>query len=153
MFVSQNYMFGPDSPGGVPLIYWTKGTDHPIAEWWSRMTGVLFLSFLSGPFLFGAPMESHLKQTMIMNVGILIMFISIVFGSPDECVKLTWWPQVALQVVSGDASLSLSLSLTLSLSLSDLLSGANSLSSGGQSVGQSYEKCRYDEALTHTHTL
>ena len=60
-------------------------------------------------------MESHLKQTMIMNVGILIMFISIVFGSPDECVKLTWWPQVALQVVSGDASLSLSRSLSLTL--------------------------------------
>ena len=48
MFVSQNYMFGPNSPGGLPLIYWTKGSDHPISEWWSRMTGVLFLSFLSG---------------------------------------------------------------------------------------------------------
>ena len=102
---TQNYMFGPNSPGGLPLIYWTKGTDHPIAEWWSRMTGVLFLSFLSGPFLFGAPMGPHLKQTMLMNVGILVMFITIVFGSPDECVKLTWWPQVALQVRPSGAIL------------------------------------------------
>ena len=98
-------MFGPNSPGGLPLIYWTKGTDHPIAEWWSRMTGVLFLSFLAGPFLFGAPMGPHLKQTMLMNVGILVMFITIVFGSPDECVKLTWWPQVALQVRPSGAIL------------------------------------------------
>ena len=77
-------------------FYWTKGSDHPIPEWWSQMTG--FLYFLAGPFLFDAPMESHLKQTMVAMTGILIMF-SIVFGSPDECVKLTWWPQVALQVV------------------------------------------------------
>ena len=44
-------------------------------------------------------MESHLKQTMVAMVGILIMFASIVFGSPDECVKLTWYPQMVLQVV------------------------------------------------------
>jgi hypothetical protein len=40
-----------------------------------------------------------------MNVGILVMFITIVFGSPDECVKLTWWPQVALQVRPSGAIL------------------------------------------------
>ena len=100
MFVSQRYMYGPDSPVGTLFIYWTNNNnDSPIAEWWARMVGVLFLSFLSGPFLFGAPMESHLKQTMVAMTGILICFCSIIFGSPKDVVTFMWYPQLGLQVV------------------------------------------------------
>merc|ERR1719263_1777945 len=85
---------------GTPMIYWTKGSDHPISEWWARMVGVLFLSFLSGPLYFGVPMKAHLKQTMVAMTGILINFITLNFVTgPAECVKLTWYPQIALQVV------------------------------------------------------
>ena len=77
----------------------TPGYDHPYAEWWARMVGVLFLSFLSGPILFGAPMESHLKQTMVAMTGILICFCSIIFGSPKDVVTFMWYPQLGLQVV------------------------------------------------------
>ena len=102
MFVSQSYMYGPGNPVGLVFEYWTNATpgyDHPYAEWWARMVGVLFISFLSGPILFGAPMESHLKQTMVAMTGILICFCSIIFGSPKDVVTFMWYPQLGLQVV------------------------------------------------------
>ena len=99
MYISQNDMFGPNSPGGTPLIYWTKGSAHPISEWWARMAGALFFSFLLGPFVFGVPLKAHLKQTMMMTVLHLINFVWINYQSPEECVSLTWYPQIALQVV------------------------------------------------------
>ena len=99
MLVSQNDMFGPNSPAGLPLIYWTKGDGHPIAEWWGRMCAVLFFSFLSGPFVFGADIDTHLKQTLVMNIGLLLAFCSVVFGHPEECAQLTWYPQIGLQVI------------------------------------------------------
>lgn len=100
MLISQNDMFGPESPGGWPLVYWSKGTRHPIAEWWSRMTAILFLTWLSGPFAFNVPMRAHLKQTMVAMTAILANFLHINFVSaPDECVSLVWYPQIGLQVV------------------------------------------------------
>lgn len=87
------------APSLAHQIYWTgtPGSSHPIAEWWSRIVGVLFLSFLSGPFAFGADIWVHLKQTMVAMVGLLICFVYIVTLYPEQCAFM-WYPQIALQV-------------------------------------------------------
>ena len=55
---SAQLWFGPDPPFPkfmhIAMSYWNVDGGSVIANWWSRMTAVLFLSFLGGPFLFGA---------------------------------------------------------------------------------------------------
>ena len=63
------------------------------------MCGALFFSFLLGPFAFGVPLKAHLKQTMLAMVLLLVNMIWVNYQSPEECVSLTWYPQIVLQVV------------------------------------------------------
>ena len=78
-------------------IYWTTASDHPITEWWSRIVGVLFLSFLSGPFAFGADIWVHLKQTMVAMTGLLVCMVYINVLYPELCAVM-WKPQIVLQI-------------------------------------------------------
>merc|ERR1711903_96869 len=54
----------------IAMSYWNVDGGSGIANWRSRMTAVLFLSFLGGPFLFGAEItKAYLKQVTAMLTG------------------------------------------------------------------------------------
>ncbi|GMI48460.1 hypothetical protein TrCOL_g6663 [Triparma columacea] len=94
------YMYGPDSPFGWPMIYWTEaGADQGgAAYWWSRMAAVHMFGFYSGPVLFNAPLESYLKQAMLVStVTLAVMFHSVKILAPENCVHFIWNAQIALQ--------------------------------------------------------
>ena len=98
---SAQLWFGPDPPFPkfmhIAMSYWNVDGGSVIANWWSRMTAVLFLSFLGGPFLFGAEItKSYLKQVTAMLTGHLCMFINVTFFSP--VAKVAWYPQIVLQI-------------------------------------------------------
>ena len=98
---SAQLWFGPNPPfpkfTHVAMSYWNVDAGGVITNWWSRMTGVLFLSFLGGPFLFGAEItKAYLKQVTAMLCGHLALFVNVTFFSP--VAKVAWYPQVILQV-------------------------------------------------------
>merc|ERR1711934_638086 len=98
---SAQLWFGPDPPFPkfmhIAMSYWNVDGGSVIANWWSRMTAVLFLSFLGGPFLFGAEItKAYLKQVTAMLTGHLCMFINVTFFSP--VAKVAWYPQIVLQI-------------------------------------------------------
>ena len=98
---SAQLWFGPNPPfpkfTHVAMSYWNVDAGGVITNWWSRMTGVLFLSFLGGPFLFGAEItKAYLKQVTAMLCGHLALFVNVTFFSP--VAKFAWYPQIILQV-------------------------------------------------------
>lgn len=99
MLYSQNKSYGPNSPAGWIMVYWKQGTNHPIAEWWARMTAILILGFFSAPFWAGVSMDAHMKQCMLVMTGMLINMAYIIFTYPNEAESLTWYPQLGLQVI------------------------------------------------------
>ena len=99
MQVGMDKMFGPDTPLGPMMKYWTVKSDNPIATWAARMFGLMMIAFFAGPKFFGANMDAYLKQSMFVMVGFLIHFVIINLQSPEVCAKLTWYPQIGLQVL------------------------------------------------------
>ena len=96
----NSFVFGPDSPFGWPMIYWTEvGADQPAAaQWWARMAAAHMLAFYSGPVIFNAPLESYLKQSMVLSTLVLvIMFHSVKILAPENCIQWIWNAQLLLQ--------------------------------------------------------
>ena len=45
MQVGMDKMFGPDTPLGPMMKYWTVKSDNPIATWAARMFGLMMIAF------------------------------------------------------------------------------------------------------------
>ena len=81
------------------MVYWKIGSDHPITEWWARMTGIMMLGFFSAPFWAGVSMDAHMKQCMVVMIAMLANMMHIVFSFPNEAETVMWYPQIGLQVI------------------------------------------------------
>mmetsp|Transcript_20961 Transcript_20961/g.43745 ORF Transcript_20961/g.43745 Transcript_20961/m.43745 type:complete len:145 (-) Transcript_20961:119-553(-) len=101
MLYDNAYVFGPSSPFGWPMIYWTEsGADQDgAAYWWSRLNGAVMLSLFSGPPVFNAPLAPYLKQTMFASFSVLVIMIyHTKISNPQDCIPWIWNAQIALQV-------------------------------------------------------
>ena len=99
MQIGMDRMFGPDTKLGPLMKYWTVKSDDPITNWAARMFGTMMIIFFSGPKFFGVNMNAYLKQSMVVMVAFLVHFLIVNTQSPDVCAKLTWYPQIGLQVL------------------------------------------------------
>jgi len=99
MLVGMDKMFGPNTPLGPMMQYWTvdRGSDV-VHDWLSRMFGISMLCLMQSHRYFGVPMDAWLKTSMAFNAAGLANMAHIVFTQPDECTAM-WYPQVALQVI------------------------------------------------------
>ena len=99
MQIGMDKMFGPDTPLGPLMKYWTVKSDDPITNWAARMFGTMMICFFAGPKFFGVNMNAYLKQSMVVMLAFLVQFLIVNFQSPEVCAKLTWYPQIGLQVL------------------------------------------------------
>ena len=100
MFPMVNFFYGPDSP----IAYFTETSEFQ--TFFARVTGLLFIMIVLGPYAFGVPFEAAAKQYLVWNIFSLPMFVQAAFyfktaGPGVNAVTPfnMWIPQIAIGVV------------------------------------------------------